>query len=70
MPLIVLWFKSSTLEPLNDHVHLELTLQSNCKWDKHIDNIVLLLSFVKIPPKSKILRNNVKILHNTITRFC
>ena len=34
-------FEDTFLDPVEHHKHLGLTIQENCKWNKHIDNIVI-----------------------------
>ena len=51
LPINPLTFDNTVLNTLDSHKHLGLTLQADCKWDKHISNLVqkatLLISFLK-----------------------
>jgi len=51
LPVYPLSFGSSVLQEKDTHKHLGLTIQNNCKWDQHINNIIrtvtLLLSCLR-----------------------
>ena len=51
LPTYQLTFGNSDLDTIEQHKHLGLTIQNNCKWDVHIANITqkitLLLSFLR-----------------------
>ena len=48
-PVYPLSFENCVLEDKECHKHLGLIFESNCKWEKHINNIIMKCTFYSNP---------------------